>query len=84
MSWFIIRGNKLVGPATEEQICNLIKKGKILPNTFLQLGENGARVEASSVEVFSVAFEEYIRVSEFPETRKSTNPDLCDVPICLR
>lgn len=67
MSWFIIRGNKLVGPATEEQICNLIKKGKILPNTFLQLGENGARVEASSVEVFSVAFEEYIRVSEFPE-----------------
>jgi len=58
MEWFIIRGDKLVGPATSKQIITLIEKGKITGDSYLQLGRDGARVEASSVEEFAAAFEE--------------------------
>lgn len=54
--WYILRGDKQVGPGTDEQIINLIAKGKLANNTLLKSAESGETKAASQWDVFEKQF----------------------------
>jgi len=54
--WFILRGDKQVGPGTDQQIINLIAKGKLASNTLLRSVESGDTKEASQWAQFEKEF----------------------------
>lgn len=55
-NWFILRGDKQVGPGSEEQIVGLINKKKITAETLLKDVETGETKPAANWEVFSSLF----------------------------
>lgn len=56
-TWMIVRGDKLIGPATDDQIVNLINKGKLSPNTILIEQETQKKIQADQVPAFIDCFE---------------------------
>lgn len=53
----IVRGDKLIGPATDDQIVNLINKGKLSPNTILIEQETQKKIQADQVPLFIDCFD---------------------------
>lgn len=65
-TWMIVRGDKLIGPATDDQIVNLINKGKLSPNTILIEQETQKKIQADQVPAFIDCFEK-LREDILPE-----------------